>query len=151
MQEQKSETPRKETWETQELMKVTENSDQLQEIAHREESGHQHVSQAQRPPRYSWGPCQSAYHRNRRILNELSFYRQAQSFKIKTDTRTYIKVKNPTAERNRRQRENEKQERCMQPGVDRIPPGKAAAAVLYPCFCSCPEVPLSFIDSIPLS
>lgn len=49
MQEQKSETPRKETWETQELMKVTENSDQLQEIAHREEGGHQHVSQAQRP------------------------------------------------------------------------------------------------------
>ena len=49
MQEQKSETPRKETWETQELMKVTENSDQLQEIAHREECGHQHMSQAQRP------------------------------------------------------------------------------------------------------
>lgn len=51
---------------------------------------------------------------------------------MKADTRTYTKVKNPAAEKNRRQRKSEKQERCVHPGTDRILPGKAVAAVLYP-------------------
>lgn len=57
---------------------------------------------------------------------------------MKVDTRTYSKVKNPAAEKARRQRKSEKQQRCVALGTDRTLPGKAAAAVLYPHFLFMP-------------
>ena len=59
-------------------MKVTENSDQLQEIAHREECGHQHVSPAQRPQDTAGVHAKVPTIETEEFWKlELSFYRQA--------------------------------------------------------------------------
>ena len=62
---------------------------------------------------------------------------------MKADTRTYTKVKNPAAEKNRRQKKNEKQERCVHPGKESCL-AKQLLLSFIDDFYSCPDVPLSF-------
>lgn len=156
MEEQKHETLRRRTWGPWNLMKVTEDTrvgvlsdspeqlaGQLPEITPGKSAG---IAAQPRPktPRHRWSPCARASYRNGNVLKvRVKLLKVGKGLDMKGDTRTYCKVMNTAAEKAQRQRKSEKQWRCPQPGTGRLLPGKAAAAVLYPCFLPRPDVFLS--------